>query len=79
MNEERDTSIVELTAVQGEIEEKMIVSILESEGIDVMVKSDMAGGTLPFTADGMGKVRIFVREDELEEARKILDNYRENE
>ena len=79
MNEERDTSIVELTSVQGEIEEKMIVSILKAEGIEVLVKSDMAGGTLPFTADGMGRVRIFVREDEIDEARKVLKNYRENE
>lgn len=75
MKEEKDTNLVELTSVQGEIEEKMVVSILESEGIKVLVKSGRAGGTLPFTADGMGKVRLYVREDEYEEAMRIIENF----
>ena len=77
MNDEKDTKLVELTSVQGEMEEKLVLGILNGEGINALVKSDRAGGALPFTMDGMGKVRIYVREDQLEEAKKLLGEYEE--
>jgi len=77
MKDERDTELVELTAVQGEMEENLIVGLLEEADIQVLVKSDRAGGALPFTTDGMGKVRIYVREDELEEAKRLIAEYQE--
>jgi hypothetical protein len=75
MKDEKDTKLVELTSVQGEMEENLVLGILKGEGIDALVKSDRAGGALPFTMDGMGKVRIYVREDELEKAKELLNEF----
>lgn len=78
MIDDNETKLVELTSVQGEMEENVVIGILKGEGIDVLVKSNRAGGALPFTMDGMGKVRIYVREDQLEEAIKLLEEYKED-
>jgi hypothetical protein len=76
MKEKKENELVELISVQGEIEEKMVVSLLESEGIDTLVKSGRAGGALPISVDGMGRVRIYVRADEADRARKVLEENR---
>ena len=68
----------ELISVQGEIEAKIIYGILESEGIRVLIKSNMASGALPFTADGMGNVKLFVLEDDFEAAEEIINEFRKN-
>ena len=68
----------ELISVQGEIEAKIIYGILESEGIRVLIKSNMASGALPFTADGMGNVKLFVLEDDLAAAGEIINEFRKN-
>ncbi|MBU8921423.1 MAG: DUF2007 domain-containing protein [Bacteroidales bacterium] len=81
MTEERKNrdELVELMAVQGEMEAKILYGILESEGIRVLVKSAMASGVLPFTADGMGRVRLMVREEDLTLARVIINEHLEKE
>ncbi|HSG28416.1 MAG TPA: DUF2007 domain-containing protein [Candidatus Krumholzibacterium sp.] len=68
--------LAEVISVQGEMEAKLIYGILEAEGIRVLVKSNMASGLLPFTADGMGKVSLLVQEDDLDTARTIIEEYR---
>ncbi|MBN2184842.1 MAG: DUF2007 domain-containing protein [Candidatus Krumholzibacteriota bacterium] len=73
-----DVRLKELISVQGEIEAKIIYGILESEGIRVLIKSNMASGALPFTADGMGNVKLFVLEDDLEAAEEIIKEFRRN-
>jgi hypothetical protein len=78
MKDEKETKLVELITVQGEMEENMIVALLEGADIKVLAQSGRAGGALPFTLDGMGKVRIYVREDDLEEAKKLIDEYKED-
>ncbi|MFO7915290.1 MAG: DUF2007 domain-containing protein [Candidatus Krumholzibacteriales bacterium] len=75
MKDKKNTELVELISVQGEIEENMVVSLLESEGIDTLVKSGRAGGALPISVDGMGRVRIYVRKGEADRARKILKEH----
>jgi len=73
MEEKKNADLVELITVQGEIVEGMVVSLLKSKGIDTLVKSGRAGGALPISVDGMGRVRIYVRQDDLERARAILE------
>ena len=53
---ERNEELVELTSAQGAEFAKIITGVLESEGIETLVKDQMAGGALPFTVDGMGEV-----------------------
>ncbi|MBN2071650.1 MAG: DUF2007 domain-containing protein [Candidatus Krumholzibacteriota bacterium] len=71
-----EEKLVELVSVQGEIEAKIIYGILEAEGIRTLIKSNMAGGALPFTADGMGNIKLFVTEDDLAKAGEIIREYR---
>ncbi|MCK4538825.1 MAG: DUF2007 domain-containing protein [Candidatus Krumholzibacteria bacterium] len=81
MTEEKKNGneLVELMAVQGEMEAKILYGILESEGIRVLVKSEMASGVLPFTADGMGRVRLMVKEEDLTLARVVISEHLEKE
>ncbi len=76
--ESEEGKLKELVSVQGEIEAKIIYGILESEGIRVLIKSNMASGALPFTADGMGNVRLFVLEDDHASAEEIIREFRKN-
>ncbi len=70
-----EEGLVELISVQGEMDAQLLVGILESEGIEVLMKSNQTFSALPFTVDGMGAVRIMVKKEDLEEAKTILEAY----
>jgi len=74
-HEEDEEGLVELISVQGEMDAQLLVGILESEGIEVLMKSNQTFSALPFTVDGMGAVRIMVKKEDLEEAKTILEAY----
>ncbi len=74
-DEENEEELVELLSVQGEMDAQLLVGILESEGVEVMMKSNQTFSALPFTVDGMGAVRIMVKKEDLDEAKKILEAY----
>jgi hypothetical protein len=50
--------------------------MLESEGIEVAVRTGVSPNILPFTVDGLGQVKLFVKESDLEAAKAVM---RENE
>ncbi len=77
--EENEESLVELISVQGEMNAQVIAGLLESEGIEAMMRSQQTFSALPFTVDGMGAVRIMVRKEDLEKAKKVLEEYRHDE
>lgn len=56
----------------GEEEEKVIEGLLRASGIDVLVKSHVTPLTHPFTINGLGSFRIFVRRQDKEIAESIL-------
>ena len=70
-----EEGLAELMSEQGEANARVIAGVLESEGIEVMLKSHQTFSALPFTVDGMGQVRIMVRREELERARKVIEDY----
>ncbi len=72
---EDEEGLVELISVQGEMDAQLLVGILESEGVEVLMKSNQTFSALPFTVDGMGAVRIMVKKEDLEEAKTILEAY----
>ena len=76
---EDDEGLIELISVQGEMNAQVITGLLESEGIETMLRSHQTFSALPFTVDGMGAVRIMVRKEDLERAKKILKEYRHDE
>jgi len=77
--EESEEGLVELISVQGEMNAQVIAGLLESEGIEAMMRSHQTFSALPFTVDGMGAVRIMVRQEDLEKAKRILKEYRHDE
>jgi len=46
---------------------------LESAGIDAMIKADTAGGMRPHIAWSSGGFQVLVREEDVAEAREVLE------
>jgi hypothetical protein len=69
---ERDERLVELAKVQGDFEAQILKGMLESEGIAVAVRTGVTPNILPFTVDGLGQVKIFVKESDLEAAKAVM-------
>jgi len=67
-----DDSLKELMAVEGSMEAEIIKSKLESYDIPVLLQYEAAGRIFGITMDGLGKVRILVPRELLDEARKVL-------
>ena len=57
---------VEVATVQGPIEAEVVRAILESNGIVVLTSTLVPHSVWPLTVDGLGSVRIRVREEEAE-------------
>lgn len=68
---------VELAKVQGDFEAQVLRGLLESEGIDVIVKAGLVQTIHPITVDGLGEVRLCVRDRDLSRATELLEAYRE--
>jgi len=68
-----DGNLKELLAVEGSMEAEIIKSKLESYDIPVLLQYEAAGRIFGITMDGLGKVKILVPEDLLEEARSLLN------
>jgi hypothetical protein len=70
-NPETDELIAVYTA-QGHPRAHVIKSKLEAAGIPAMLSYDSASLVFGLTVDGIGKVRVLVRPEDVEEARKLL-------
>ena len=68
-----DGNLKELLAVEGSMEAEIIKSKLESYDIPVLLQYEAAGRIFGITMNGLGKVKILVPEDLLEEARSLLN------
>ncbi len=64
--------LAELMAVEGGLEADIIKSKLESFAIPVLLRYEAAGRIFGITMNGLGKVKIMVPRDLLEEAKKVL-------
>lgn len=69
---ERNEKLVELAKVQGDFEAQVLKGMLETVGIEVAVRTGVTPMILPFTVDGLGQVRLFVKESDLDAARAVL-------
>jgi hypothetical protein len=74
--DERDEKLVELARVQGDFEAQVLKGMLESEGIEVDIRTGVTPNILPLTVDGLGQMKLFVKESDLEAAQAVM---RENE
>ena len=64
--------IVEVYRAVGELEAQVIKGLLESYGIPCLLKSNAAHSVHVFTVDGLGEVKVMVRESMVEEARGLI-------
>ena len=64
--------LVEVYATQGHPRAHVIKSKLEAAGIPAMLSYDSASLLFGITVDGLGQVRVLVRPEDAEEARKLL-------
>lgn len=75
--ENRYLEMVQIHSVQGQVEADIIQSYLKSHGIESFTRGLAVHSVHPFTVDGMGEIRILVREDDAERAKEVLDAYLE--
>jgi len=68
-----DSELVVVHAFGSRPEADMAVSALDAAGIDAIVQADTGGGMRPHLAWAGVGFRVLVREDDLDEARDILD------
>ena len=65
-------SLTEVFKAAGDQEALIVKGLLESEGIECSLSSDIPHSVVPVNIDGLGTVRIAVSENDAERARKIL-------
>ena len=66
-----------LTDVYGRIEADVLKSYLEAEGVPAELFQEAVGQhAFPTTIDGLGHVQIFVPKEKLEEAKILLEIFR---
>ena len=64
--------LVAVYRASGEMEAQVIKSLLESYGIPCLLKSVAAPSVHPLAVDGMGEVKVMVRESMVEQARGLI-------
>jgi hypothetical protein len=77
--EQRDDKMVELAKVQGDFEAQVLKGMLESEGIEVAIRPGISQNVLPLTVDGLGEMKLYVKENDLAAAKTLMEEYRERE
>jgi hypothetical protein len=68
-----DVNLVVVDAFGSGPEAEMAKSVLEAAGIDVMIQADSVGGMRPHVAWASGGYKLLVREEDVEEARQVLE------
>jgi ribonuclease III len=68
--------LVVIFRTQSDVEARVVRSLLEANGVPSVVTSDMPHNIFPMTANGLGEVRLSVRVEDADEARRIIDGHR---
>jgi len=68
-----DADLVVVHSFGTQMEADMAKSALASAGIACMIQADSAGGLRPHIAWASGGFKVLVRDDDLEEARRVLE------
>lgn len=67
-----EKKLVKLSTVTGLLNADLVKMFLESKGIECLVSQESAGRTMGLTIDGLGSAKIYVRENQLQEAEQLL-------
>lgn len=71
-----DIILKELHSVWGPAEAEVLKSFLESHGIKCILKGLVVQSVHPFSADGLGEVKIFVDQRDYKKAKKLIDSFK---
>jgi len=71
-NVSKHVKLVEVYRAVGEAEAQIIKGLLESNGIPCLLKSNAAPSVHVFTVNGLGEVRVMVKESTVEEAKRLI-------
>ena len=70
--ESRDLQLKEVRKVWGPAEAEVIKSFLKSHGIPCIFRGQVVQSVHPFSADGLGEIKILVPEEHFALAKKLL-------
>ncbi len=69
---EEESELKEVHKVWGPVEADVIKSFLKSHGISCLLRGKVVQSVHPFSADGLGEIKIFVSEKDYALAKKLL-------
>jgi len=69
---ETDLQLKEVLAAQGPVEAEVIKSFLENNGISCIFRGQVVQSVHPFSADGLGRIKILVLEKDYALAKELL-------
>lgn len=61
----------------SDVEASVVRSLLDAHGITALVSSDVPHSVFPLTIDGLGEVRLTVSAEDAEEAKRLIDGFRD--
>ena len=67
---------VVLEYVPGDLQAEILRGLLEAQGIPVFMSQESAGKAIGLTVGPLGEVTILVRAEDLQDAQRILADYR---
>ena len=70
---------VQIYSAEGILSGQIMQLFLQSMGIDATVYQESAGRTLGLTVSRLGEARVYVPEDQVDQARKILEGLKRGE
>jgi ribonuclease III len=68
--------LVVIFRTQSDVEASIVRGLLEANGVPSIVGSDVAHNVFPLAIAELGEVRVSVRSEDAEEARRIIDGHR---
>jgi len=68
--------LVVIFRTHSDIEAQIVRGLLEAHGIMSVLASDVPHSVFPLSVDPLGEVRLSVREDEAEDAKRVIDSHR---
>jgi len=72
-DEDQGLQLKEVHKVWGPAEAEVIRSFLQSHGISCLFRGQVVQSVHPFSADGLGEIKIFVSAKDYDLAKKLLE------
>jgi hypothetical protein len=71
------SELVLIYTAQGMLTANLIKSLLEAEGIDCLLAQEGVGAAYGLSVGVLGEVKMWVRETDAEEAKKLIEEMRD--